>query len=121
MFNRYMEYKETRQFRQAQAISQNRRQLFVLFPIMGTLLVAISAVKAVMPTEPAKSAVPSVLTTQQKELQDIQRFAVVVTKPLDTLTSEDLDLVGSKAHDPCYESNAMLPAEQMVEAISTCK
>jgi hypothetical protein len=54
-------------------------------------------------------------------MQDIQAFADAVTKPLDTLSDEDLDLIGRKAKDPCYETNAILPKEQMLQAISSCK
>lgn len=122
MFNRYIEAREMRQFRKAQEASQKRRMLFILLAVMGAVLVAISVGKAVMPAEPVKAAV-SIPTATQQERQDIQEFAVVVTKPLDTLTPEDFQLITSKENDPCYNASVgvKLNQAQIVQTIIACK
>src|SRR4051812_5301798 len=124
MFNRYIEAREMRQFRKAQEASQKRRMLFILLAVMGAVLVAISVGKAVMPTEPVKTAVSKTESpATQQERQDIQEFAVVVTKPLDTLTPEDFQLITSKENDPCYNASVgvKLNQAQIVQAIIACK
>lgn len=124
MIKRYMEYREMQQLRKDHLMKQRLRMMFIIMAILGVVLLATYAVEAVMPTAPAKSAVTTssaISSANQQEMQDIQEFADTVTKPLDELEQEDLDLMEAKANDPCYEKNATLPREQMIEEITTCK
>lgn len=133
MFDRFLEYREAQQFRKARQRRQNIRYLIMFSAVLLVLLLGAYVVDAVKPaeatdTKPVATAPnqPEVQETQeiQEEQQvtsEIERFAYIVTKPMDTLTSEDIDFMGEKAKDPCYEKNAMLPRDQMVEAITACK
>jgi hypothetical protein len=126
MFKQYREYREMQQLRKDHLKKQKLRYGLIFFAIAITLLLAMAVVEGITPAEPAKSASTQYQETPQEtqdrqERQEIEEFALAVTKPLHTLTREDLDLVGAKAKDPCYEKNATLPQEEMVEAIATCK
>jgi cell division protein FtsB len=121
MFDRFFEYKEAQQFRKDRMRRRNMRYLVIFMAILGAVFVVVSIVNAISP--PAKSATKQTVSTQivSKQKQEIKEFADIVTKPLDTLTKEDLDLVDAKADDPCYAKNAKLPQDQMIKAISACK
>ena len=131
MFHRFVEYREMQQLRKDHRAQQRRRQLFTFLGVLGTLLMVLIMIELAMPAkptaakapEPTKSVqvVPAAESQETQELQDIQAFADAITKPLGTLTSDDLNLMDSKAKDPCYESNAMLPKDQMIQAISSCE
>jgi hypothetical protein len=123
MLKRYTEYREMQQLRKDHLKKQRMRYGLIFFAIMGVLLIAISVVEAVSPAAPAKSTAKVSTVDQQKmqEKQEIQEFAYIVTKPIDELTSEEIDAMGAKAGDPCYEKNALLPEDEMVEAILACK
>src|SRR4051794_11999417 len=127
MFDRIIEYREMQQLRKDQRVKQQRRQLFIFLGVLGTLLLVLLAINAATSPNSSDAKTPERVKTVQMvpteitqetqetpEMQDIQAFADAVTKPLDTLSDEDLDLIGSKAGDPCYEANAMLPADQMI-------
>lgn len=120
MFKHYYEAREMRQLRKAQAALQKRQQLFILVGILVVLMVVISVSKALMPTEPAKSAVSK---PNPRVVADIQEYADVVTKPLETLTQRDLDLVTRRENDPCYAKyvGIGLNREQIAAAITVCK
>lgn len=130
MFQRIAEYREMQQLRKDHRAQQQRRQLFIFLGVLGALLMVLIVIEAVMPgtptaakpTEQTKSVqMVSTVDPQETETQDIQAFADAVTKPLGTLSEEDLALIDRKAKDPCYETNAMLPKDQMLQAISSCK
>jgi hypothetical protein len=120
MFKNIIEYRETQQYRKDQKQKQKLKYGLVLFAILGVLLIATTAVEAMTPTKPP-TASTTVATTEQQELQEIQAFATAVTKPLDQLTKEDLDLVDAHDEDPCYADNVKLPSELMVQTIKACK
>ena len=130
MFKQYMEHREFRQLRKDHLAKQKRRQALIIFAVLGAILAAMAVVELATKTEPSKpvAAVSKVATQETQEIQneqqetsDIERFALIVTKPLETLTGEDLDFIGEKEDDPCYASNTQLPRDQMVEAIWACK
>lgn len=123
MFKQIVEYREMQQLRKDHLMQKKQRMMFVILAILGVVLLATYVVKTVMPTNPVKAAaaVSTVDAAKQQELSDIEEFADIVTKPSDQLESTDFDLVGKKAHDPCYEKNALLPREEMIVAITACK
>ena len=90
---------------------------------LGAILVVMAVVDTFKPAEPSKASTPvsAVSPAVQQEKQEIEQFAYIVTKPLDELTSEDIDFMGVKAKDPCYEKYAELPSEQMIAKIAACK
>jgi hypothetical protein len=124
MFKRYTEYREMQQLRKDHLAKQKMRYALIFMAVMGTLLVAMMVVEAVSkPSSPTKTAevVSAISAANQQEIQDIESFAYIVTKPLDELKSSEIDLMGEKASDPCYEKNALLPREEMIVAIKKCK
>jgi len=134
MFHRFVEYREMQQLRKDHRAQQRRRQLFTFLGVLGTLLMVLIVIEVAIPAKPTVAApaktteitesvktVPDADPQDMPELQDIQAFAEAVTKPLDTLSDADLALVKSKANDPCYEANAVLPKDQMIQAISSCE
>ena len=134
MIERLIEYREGQQFRKDRLRKQNqKRALLILVPCMAILLVVagISAImgeekpvtvaKAVSTPSQVSEPVEVVPSVDEEEIDDIEQFAYIVTKPLDQLTSEDLDFVESKAKDPCYETYAGLPNDQMITKITACK
>ena len=129
MLKQYIEYRETQQLRKDHLNKQKQRQALIIIGVLGALLALVMFVKALSPAEPvATPATPVVsgATAAQPEqqsqavVQDAEKFAVIVTKPLDTLTSEDLDFIDTKADDPCYADNTQLPKAEMVDAIVAC-
>lgn len=120
MFKNIIEYRETQQYRKDQKQKQKLKYGLVLFAILSVLLIVTTAVEAMSPAEPVKPATV-VATTEQPEIEEIQAFATAVTKPLDQLTKEDLDLVDAHDEDPCYADNVKLPSELMVQTIKACK
>lgn len=129
MFSKIIEYREMQQLRKDHLAQKKMRQALIFFGICVALLLVMSVVDAMKPApvKPVKHSIhspskPAAFSdAQQQELDDIKQFAVAVTKPLETLDQDDLDLVQSKAGDPCYENNTQLPADKMVVAISACK
>lgn len=122
MFKNIIEYRETQQYRKDQKQKQKLQYGLVLFAILAVLLIATTAVEAMTPSKAVKPTVSTtVATTDQQETQEIQAFATAVTKPLDQLTKEDLDLVDAHDEDPCYADNVKLPSELMVQTIKACK
>ena len=117
MIERLIEYQETRQFRKDRQRKQNMRYLTMMFAVLGVILVVVYIVDAFTPAEPSTPA-PTVSTSDK---QDIEKFAYVITKPVADLTSEEIDFMGVKAKDPCYEKYALLSAERMVTKITECK
>jgi hypothetical protein len=122
MFKTYTEYRETQQLRKDHLAQQNRRYALIAMAILIPLFAILAVVEAKTPDAPAKP-VPVVSPANQQERQDIEEFADDITKPAYTLSSDDLDFVGEKAKDPCYEksADALLPKEQMIAAITACK
>jgi len=120
MFKRYTEYRETQQLRKDHLAKQKMRYALIALLIMVPLFAVLAVVEASAPAEPVKTA-PAVSPANQQETREIEEFAYIVTKPLDELTSEDIDLMGKHSKDPCYEKNALLPREQMIVAITKCK
>lgn len=122
MLKRYIEYREMQQLRKDHLRKQNLRNLAIMASALVVLLVGTYVVKAFRPVESSQAAKPTGPSlVSQKEMQEIEEFATAVTKPMGELTKEDLDLVGAKAKDPCYDKNAQLPQEQMMSAIAKCK
>ena len=117
MIERLIEYQETRQFRKDRQRRQNMRYLTMMFAVLGVILVVVYIVDAFTPAEPSTPA-PTVSISDK---QDIEKFAYVITKPVADLTSEEIDFMGDKAKDPCYEKYALLSAERMVTKITECK
>ena len=93
------------------------RYLMTLLAILGAVLVVVYIVDAFTPAEAPKS----ISTISPSDRQDIEKFAYIITKPMADLTSEEIDFMGVKAKDPCYEKYALLPAERMVTKIAACK
>lgn len=123
MFKQIVEYREMQQLRKDHLMQKKQRMMFVILAILGVVLLATYVVKTVIPTNPVKAAaaVSTVDAAKQQEMSDIQEFAGAVAKPLEDLKKEDLDLVDSKAEDPCYAKNTQLPADEMIVAITACK
>jgi hypothetical protein len=134
MLERLIEYREGQQFRKDRKKKQDqKRALMILVPCMAILLVAagisavvggeepVPVVKAVATPSPASEPVEIAPSVDEEEIDDIEHFAYIVTKPLDELTSEDLDFVESKAEDSCYARYAGLPNDQMITKITACK
>jgi DNA-directed RNA polymerase specialized sigma24 family protein len=122
MLERILDHRERQQIRKARQRKQTMRYGVIFFAIALVVLAVGAVMEAASPAEEpkvAKPAGPSV--AQQEEMYEIEEFADAVTKPLEELSSEDLDLVSEKAEDPCYEENSMLPQDEMVEAIYACK
>lgn len=113
MIKRYTEYREMQQLRKDHLAKQKMRYLLLFLAILGALLLGMSVIEAVKPAEPVK-------TTVSVKHQEIEKFADMVTKPLETFTKEDLALLDAKAEDPCYAKNAMLPKAEMIVAITAC-
>lgn len=124
MIKRIIEHREYQQLRREQMMKTKMRQAMFIVPLLLVLLIAggiVSEMKKTAPTETKPVSAVSTPTTSSQEAQDIEKFSVIVTKPLETLSSEDLDFVGVKAEDPCYADNTSLPSDEMIEAIATCK
>lgn len=144
MFKRYMEYKETKEFnkemkriRKHQERKQKLRILIISSGVMVAMFAALLGIELATPPEAAKSDSTVSVETQQETPQaeqeleaiqaeqqatsEIEKFAYIITKPLEDLTSEEIDFMGTKAGDPCYEKNALLPEEEMVSAIAECE
>jgi hypothetical protein len=130
MIKRIIEHREYQQLRKDQLMKAKMRQAMVIGPLLLVLLIAGGVVSELTKTTPTEakpvSAVstpttPTTPITSSQETQDIEKFADVVTQPLETLSSEDLDFVGVKAKDPCYADNVSLPPDEMIEAITACK
>ena len=128
MLKHYTEYRETQQLRKDHLAQKKQRQAFLIVSILGALLTLVMIVKAVTPAEPVTAATPIVQPVTAATPAEIpveataeaEQFAVIVTKPLETLTSDDLDFMTEKAEDPCYASNVQLPREEMIAAIVAC-
>lgn len=134
MFKRYQQYKETKQYnkemkrlRKQQAAKQKLRLLIILGAVSVGVLLVFAGMEMATPPEASSPAVsasqekPEDIQEEQQVTSEIERFAYVVTKPLDQLTSEDLEFVEEMADDPCYEDNVSLPQEKMIDAITACK
>lgn len=117
MLKQYIEYREMQQLRKDHLAKQKRKQALILIAIFGALILVMGVIGMAKPAEPVTQTPAAAVSNHQRE---IEKFADVVTKPVDTLSSEDLDFIGSKAGDPCYEKNAMLPREEMISAITAC-
>jgi hypothetical protein len=124
MIKKLIEHREYQQLRKDQRNEKKMKQAGILLLVGLTLLLAVGAMEKLYPESKPVAAVPAPVTAStpaSSEAEDIEHFATVVTQPLETLSTEDLDFVGSKAGDPCYENNASLPPEEMIEVITACK
>jgi hypothetical protein len=131
MFQRFTEYREMQQLRKDHLAQQRRRQLFTFLGVLGSLLIVLVVIEMAMPAKPTAASpakttevtesIKAAPTVEVQAVKEIEAFADAVTKPLDTLSEDDLALVHNKAKDPCFETNAMLPKDQMIQAISSCK
>jgi hypothetical protein len=127
MFKRIIEHREMQQLRKDHLAKQRMRYTLIALVIMIPMFAVLAVIEAATPAEPVKAeaktaeSVPTVSAANQQEIQDIESFAYIVTKPLDELKSSEIDLMGEKASDPCYEKNALLPREEMIVAIKKCK
>lgn len=121
MLEQFMDYRERQQMRKDRLQKRNMRYLFILFGLLLVIGIAASAVEAVKPEEKPKSSAVTMSVADQQELQKIEEFTEIVTKPVGEVTSEDLALIDTVKNDPCYEKNALVEKELMVDAIAKCK
>ena len=131
MIERIIEYREAQQFRKDRKRKQDqKRALMVLVPCMVILLIGagISAIMGKEKPVPVAKAVstPSqvsepVVAVPPVDEEEIERFAYIMTKPIEDVTGDELDFMGEKAEDPCYERYSLLPAKRMVAKITACK
>jgi hypothetical protein len=131
MIERLIEYKEAREFRKERKRKQDqKRALMVLVPCMAILLIG-AGISAIMGKEEPAPVVKAVATPSQVSKpvevvpsvneEEIEKFAYIMTKPIEDVTGDELEFMGEKAEDPCYEQYSLLPAERMVAKITACK
>jgi len=134
MIDRIIEYREAQQFRKDRLRRQNqKRALLILVPCMVILLIGagISAIvgkeepapvaKAVATPSQVSEPVEVAPSVDETEIEEIEQFAYIMTKPIEDVTGDELDFMGEKAEDPCYEKYSLLPVERMITKITACK
>jgi hypothetical protein len=125
MIERLIEYREGQQFRKDRKRKQDqKRALLILVPCMIILLIG-AGISAVIggekPAPVAKAVATPAPTVSSEEEEEIEEFAYIMTKPIEDVTDDELDFMGEKAEDPCYEQYSLLPAERMIAKITACK
>lgn len=123
MLERILDHRERQQIRKARQRKQAMRYGAIFFAIALVVLAAGAVLEAASPAEETKAATPvaEVSSANQQDLQEIDEFVDIMTKPIDELTSEEIDLMGEKAEDPCYAQNAEVEQGLMAEEIAACK
>ena len=131
MIERLIEYQEGTQFRKDRKRKQDqKRALIILVPCMVILLIG-AGISAIVGEEKPVSVVKAVATPSQAsepvevvpsvDEEEIEQFAYIRTKPIEDVTSDELDFMGEKAEDPCFERYSLLPVERMIAKITACK
>lgn len=122
MLDRILDHRERQQIRKARQRKQSMRYAIIFFAIALVMLAVGAVVESGKPAEAAKTAKPTgPSVAHQQEMDEIEEFVDIVTKPIDELTSEEIDLMGEKAEDPCYAQNVEVEQGMMAEAIAECK
>jgi hypothetical protein len=132
MIERIIEYKEAREFRKDRKRRQDqKRALMVLVPCMVILLIGAGISALVGKEEKPVPAAQTVATPSQAsepvevvpsvDEEEIEQFAYIMTKPIEDVTGDELEFMGEKAEDPCFERYSLLPVERMIAKITACK
>jgi hypothetical protein len=119
MFNRIIEYREMQQLRKDHRIKQQRRHLFIFLGVLGGLLLVLVVIEMAMPAKPTAASpakttevtepIKAAPTVETQEVQEIEAFADAVTKPLDTLSEDDLALVQTRPRIPALKPTPCCP------------
>lgn len=122
MIKRLIEHREYQQLRRDQMRKEKIRQAMILMPVMFVILAAVAAVSAIVPAkEKPVATVSKPVSAVSSETQDAERFADVVTMPVEDLTSDDLEFLKSKENNPCYAGNVDVEQGVMAEEIMACE
>lgn len=113
-----LDYRERQQIRKDRLQKRNLRYLTIFFAVLLVLLLGAYAVDGLSPKEAKPVAAK---TVQQQELQKIDEFVSIMTKPVESVTQEDIDFIDTLEGDPCYEKNAEVEQGLMAEEIAKCK
>lgn len=120
MIKRWIEHREYQQLRKDHMDEKKLRQAGIVILAGLVLLFAVGAMEKLFP-EPKPVKAPSVVKVVPQKALDAERFATLVTMPVEQLSSEDLDFIGSKTGNPCYEPYVQLSHDDMVNAIKACE
>lgn len=122
MIKRLIEHREYQQLRRDQMRKEKIRQAMIILPVIFVILAAVAAVSAIVPAkEKPVATVSKPVSAVSSKTQDAERFADVVTMPVENLTSDDLEFLKSKENNPCYAGNVDVEQGMMAEEIMACE
>lgn len=120
MIKRWIEHREYSQLRKDQMNDKKFKQAGIV-AVFGVVLLLIGGALEQVTPEPKPIKAPHVAKVLPQTALDAERFAELITMPLDQLQSDDLEFIDTKADNPCYAEFTQLPAEDMVNAIKACE
>lgn len=120
MIKRLIEHREYQQLRKDQMNDKKFKQAGIVV-LFGVALLLIGGVLEQVTPEPKPVKAPHVAKVLPQTALDAERFAELITMPVDQLQPDDLEFIDTKAGNPCYEEFTQLPAEDMVNAIKACE
>ena len=119
MIKRIIEHREYQQLRRDQMAEKKFKQAGIVV-LLGLLLLGIGGIFEA--TTPKPQVKPGAAVYQPvSTVSDPEKFAGLVTMPVENLTPDDLAFLKSKENDPCYAGNVDVEQGMMAEEIAACE